>query len=228
MRNKHLRIFSSAALVVSLGLSSVIGQVNPASFSGKRVNRVVIRGGMIVDGSGKPAAGPFDIVVEGDSIKEVVALDPVAMKSGEAKRPAAGDVDIDATGKYVLPGLINAHAHIHDERGGVPMPVEYCMKMWLMNGITTIREAWSDKRSLAWRAKTASNELVGPRIFAYGGFVDPPTPHSPEEARQRVRDFKTAGYDGIKLYTVDREVMQAMADEAHKLGLRIMHHVGIE
>src|SRR6476469_2369304 len=179
-------IRSLFTLLISVSLVSLsIAQANPASFSGKRVKRIVIRNAMVVDGSGKPAAGPFDIVLEGDSITDVVALDPVAIKAKEAKRPATGDLEIDATGKYVLPGLINGHAHTHDERGGVPMPVEYCLKMWLINGITTVRDVWSDKKTLEWRAKTASNELAGPRIFAYGAFVDPPTPHSPEEARQR-------------------------------------------
>ena len=227
MKSSLVRIAVGVIALLSI-VGSSIGQTNPAAFSGKRVKRIVIRNAMVVDGSGKPAAGPFDIVLEGDTIKDVVALDPVAIKSKEAKRPPAGDLEIDATDKYVLPGLINAHAHTHDERGGVPMPVEYCLKMWLINGITTVRDVWSDRKTLDWRAKTAANELAGPRIFAYGAFVDPPTPHSPEEARQRVRDLKAAGFDGIKLYTVDREVMQAMEDEAHKLGMRIAHHVGVE
>src|SRR3954447_21351820 len=99
----HRRI--EAFLVAFCLLSSAISaQVNPASFSGKRVRRIVIRNAMVVDGSGKPAAGPFDIVLEGDTIKDVVALDPVAIKSKEAVRPAPGDLEIDATGKYVLPG----------------------------------------------------------------------------------------------------------------------------
>ena len=227
MKNPLARITALVALIAVIA-TTLIGQSNPASFSGHRMKRIVVRNAMVIDGSGKPAAGPFDIVVEGDTIKEVVALDPVAIKAKEAHRPAPGDLEIDAAGKYVLPGLINAHAHTHDERGGVPLPVDYCLKMWLINGITTVRDVWADKKTLAWRGRTASNELAGPRIYAYGAFVDPPTPHSPEEARARVRELKAAGYDGIKLYTVDREVMQAMEDEAHKLGMRIAHHVGVE
>jgi len=110
---------------------------------GKRYPRLVIRNAMVVDGNGTPASGPKDIVLEGNTISEVVALDPVALREGRAKRPA-GDVEIDATGKYVLPGLINAHGHIQDERGGIPQPVEYCLKLWLACGITTVRDVGSD------------------------------------------------------------------------------------
>lgn len=223
-------IRSLAALLISFSIlaSAAIAQQSPASISGKRFGRIVIRGATVVDGSGKPAAGPFDIVIENDRIAQILTVDPRALNTIGPNRPARGDVEIDAVGKYVLPGLIDLHAHIHDERAGVPMPVEYCMKMWLANGITTIREAWSSKKTLAWRDQTASNQMAGPRIIPYGGYFEAPIPATPEQARQRVRDLKAAGFEGIKLYTIDRDLMAAMMDEAHKLGLRVMHHVGVE
>lgn len=219
---------AACAALISVLLTSGFPQASPASFSGKRLKRVVVRNAMIVDGSGKPAAGPFDIVIENDIIAQIVSFDPVAAKEGKAKRPAPGDLDIDAGGKYVLPGLIDLHGHTQDERGGVPMPVEYCTKMWLINGITTVRDAWASKKVLGFRDQIAAGTLVGPRIYAYGGYFDAPTPTTAEQARQRVRDLKAAGFDGIKLYTIDRDLMAAMMDEAHKQGMRVMHHVGVE
>lgn len=225
---KNINQVAAALFVAAMAFSQIgLGQT-PSSVSGKRQKRIVIRNAMVIDGSGKPAAGPFDIVVENDMISQIVSFDPVSARTGKARRPEKGEIEIDATGKYVLPGLIDLHAHIHDERGGVPMPVEYCMKMWLACGITTIREAWSNSKMLAWRDQTASNQLAGPRIFPYGGYYEAPIPATAEQARQRVRDLKAAGYDGIKLYTIDRDLMAAMMDEAHKQGLRVMHHVGVE
>src|SRR5579863_10594550 len=153
--------------------------------SGKRYARIVIRGAIVVDGSGTPASGPKDIVIENNMITDVVPLDGVALANGNARRPA-GDVEIDATGKYVLPGLIDVHAHVQDERGGIPQPLDYELKIWLSCGITTIRDVGSDTRkTLELRRKSAKGEVVSPRIFVYPMFG---RANTADEARARVRE----------------------------------------
>ena len=224
--NRNMMVFR-LVLTVLLLASITFAQSATTSLSGKRLKRIVIRNAMVVDGSGKPAAGPFDIVTENDVIKEIVSFDPVAAKEGRARRPEKGDLDIDATGKYVLPGLINLHGHTQDERGGVPMPVEYVTKLWLACGITTVRDAWANPKVLEYRNKINAGTLVGPRIFPYGGFPAPNL-NTETQVRQRVNDLKAAGYDGIKLYTMDRDLMAAMMSEAKARGMRVMHHVGVE
>ncbi|HXI92232.1 MAG TPA: amidohydrolase, partial [Blastocatellia bacterium] len=207
----------SKIALLALIIASVAAPLTTASqlkqpvVSGKRYSRLVIRNAMIVDGNGTPASGPKDIVIEGNTIAEVVPLDPVALRQGRARRPTA-DVEIDATGAYVLPGLINAHGHIQDERGGVPQPVDYCLKLWLACGITTVRDVGSDTaKSLALRDKSAKGEVAAPRLFIYPMFG---TKRNAEEARARVREIKQMGADGIKILGVDRDIMAALLDEA--------------
>lgn len=217
-----------AILTFSLIPSVSFAQTRQKIESGKRYPRLVIRGAMVVDGNGTPASGPKDIVIEGNRIAEVVPLDPVALKEGRARRPE-GDAEIDAAGKYVLPGLINAHGHVQDERGGVAMPVDYCLKLWLACGITTVRDVGSDmKKTLALREKSARGEVAAPRLFVYALFAQRPTPRNAEAARARVRELKEAGADGIKILGTDRDILSAMLDEAQKVGLRVAHHVGVE
>lgn len=189
---------------------------------------------MIVDGSGTPAAGPFDIIVENNRIAAVVPFDPVAAGSGARRLPA--DVEIDAKGKYVLPGLINAHAHLQDSRDGIPQPYEYELKTWLACGITSVRDVGSNfAQASKLRAQGAAGEIASPRLFLYpmfgrgaAGGIQFASPNNAEEAREAVRKVRQMGGDGIKLIQVRRDVMTAVEDEAHKLNLPIAHHVGVE
>ncbi len=195
---------------------------------GVRAPRLVIRGAMVVEGNGTPAEGPKDIVIEGNRIVQIIALDPVAMRDGSARRPAA-DVEIDGTGKYVVPGLINLHGHVQDERGGIPQPLEYQMKLWLGMGITTVRDVSSDTpQTLRLRARSLNGEITAPRLYVYARYAYMPVPRNAEEARQRVRDLKAQGVDGLKLFGMDKDVYAAVLDEAGKLGLRTAHHMAVD
>lgn len=217
-------------LLLFVFATAVISQTvtDPGLVSGLKFGRLVIRNAIVIDGNGTPASGPKDIVIENDRITAIVNLDPVAVKAGTARRPAKGDVEIDAAGKYVMPGLINLHGHTHDGRGGKPMPVEYCLKLWLAHGITTVRDVGAYSKTIEWRNQSARNEIVAPRIYAYGVFNTADSTKNAEAARERVRQLKREGYDGMKLFGVDRDIMAALMDEAHKQGLRVAHHTGVE
>lgn len=216
-------------LLVASGPNGASAQAVRVPTNGQRVPSLVIRNATIIDGNGTPASGPADILIEGKRIARVVFLDPVAVRAGRAERPTA-DAEIDATGRYVLPGLINAHAHLQNERAHVPQPYDYTLKLWLASGITSVREVGTDStvRVLAMREESARGAIAAPRIFVYARFSNSPVPQTPTEARVRVRALKAMGVDGIKLLGVDRDIMAATLDEAHKVGLRVAHHVGVE
>jgi cytosine/adenosine deaminase-related metal-dependent hydrolase len=219
-----IRLVVSAMVLLAMPLHAQTRGVE----HGKRPARLVVRNATVVDGNGTPASGPYDIVLEGNRITAVVPLDAVALKNGDAKRPA-GDVQIDATGKYVLPGLIDAHAHVQDERGGIPQPLDYELKIWLANGITTVRDVGSDsKKTIPLRERSNAGLVAAPRILHYPFFATGGGPNTPADARARVQELKRIGVDGIKITGIDRDIMEAMEDEAHKLGLRIAHHVAVE
>jgi imidazolonepropionase-like amidohydrolase len=201
---------------------------NARIISGHRYPRLIVRNAIIIEGNGTPASGPKDIVIENGRITSIVALDPVAVGRGTAQRPQ-GDVEIDAAGKYVMPGLINAHAHVQEERGGIPQPLDYELKMWLACGITTVRDVGSNTpKTLQLRQQSAAGEVAAPRIFVYPMFNQPSTPQNADDARARIREYKAMGADGVKILGVYRDVMEALEDEAHKLGLRVAHHTGVE
>jgi imidazolonepropionase-like amidohydrolase len=179
--------------------------------------RLLIRQAMVVYGNGKPAFGPVDILVEGGRI------------AGIAPRiETSADALIDATGKYVLPGLVNTHAHLQDERGGVPQPLQYELNLYLASGVTTLRDVGSDfEKARRWRAASAAGELVAPRILLYTNLWRS-RGMTPAELRDGVRFAKEQGSDGLKLSGLDRDQLEAVLDEAHRVGLPTATHIGVE
>lgn len=161
---------------------------------------------MVVEGVGTPAAGPRDVLIEGNRIVQV----------GRVRDTAGVDAVIDGTGKYVLPGFINLHGHLHRERAGAPMDPLYVTKLWLACGITTVREFGTGDVKV---------DGPSPRMFAYPFFFGPRTP---EEARAKVRALKAAGADGIKFLGVYRDVFDAAAAEMKDTPLGRAHHIGVE
>ncbi|MEO7966631.1 MAG: hypothetical protein ABIT38_22250, partial [Gemmatimonadaceae bacterium] len=128
MRSLRVRPLVSAALVatslVPLGLRAQARTNAPAAAPAGVVtkqfgdlaagpyNRLVIRNAMVIPGHGGPPAGPYDIVVEGGMIADMIPFDPVtAERRGNTQRPT-GDRVIEANGMYVMPGMIDLHTHI--------------------------------------------------------------------------------------------------------------------
>ena len=199
-------------LLVNTGLSSETGE------HGKRYNQLVIRNVVMIDGNGTPPKGPVDVIIKGNTIQSIGS----AKKDKEYKD---ADKVIDGTGMYLLPGLINIHAHIHDKRGEKPIPFEYLYKLWLSCGITTVRDVGSNNQlTIREREKSRKGLIAAPRIFLYMVAWA----RTPEAARKRVQEIKRLGGDGVKIFGNDRDVLEAILDEAHKLNFRVAHHIGVE
>ena len=206
-----------------------------ADEGGGPYQRLVIRGATMIDGTGAPPRGPVDIVVEGDRIAEIRSVGFPGIPVNERNRPAKGDREIDGTGMWVLPGLIDAH--VHTGGAGKAPQAEYVYKLWMGNGITTVRgvPAGEFEWQLREKARSQKNEIVAPRIFAYArpgsgeGWGGKPI-DTPAAARAWVQwaaaqRIDGAGIDGVKLFALDPEIMEAVIDEAHKLKLETEAHL---
>ncbi len=192
--------------------------------------RLVIRGATMIDGTGAPPFGPVDIVVEGNRIAEIKAVGAPGLPIDETERPAKGAREIDAGGKFVLPGFVNLHGHIHSYGAGQDVPSDYVFKLWLMHGVTSVREVGNDKGPLfsaELANASARNAIDAPRLYSYpffGSFgsdgVD-----TPDEARAQIRSFKKAGVAGVKFFSGAPEILSAAFDEAKRQNLKTtMHH----
>jgi imidazolonepropionase-like amidohydrolase len=196
--------------------------------------QLILRGVTVIDGTGAPPIGPMDIVIEDDRITALVGVGAPGVAIAAENRPelAVGGREIDLSGHYVLPGFVDAHAHIGGSAQGTP--AEYVYKLWLGHGITTIREAGSFNGA-EWtfreRARSAAGEITAPRILAYVRFGQGQTEPmlSADQARRWVRDLAERGGDGIKFFGARPEVLLAAIDEAAKQGLgTAMHHAQMD
>ncbi len=191
--------------------------------------RLILRGATLIDGTGAPARGPVDIVIEGNRITDVVGVGSPGAAIDLEKRPelTEGGQELDLTGQYVLPGLIDLHGHI----GGVEQgtPAEYVFKLWLGHGITTVRDPGCGNGldfCLEHKARSERNEIAAPRIEAYLSFgeerEEPFT--TPDQAREWVRELARRGADGIKFFGHRPDIMEAAMREAQAQGLRTACH----
>src|SRR6266566_2439858 len=196
--------------------------------------RIVIAASTVLDGKGRVLHNTR-IVIEGSKI---VAIDP-----------KAGPVDYDLRGLTVLPGWIDAHAHVtwsfgpdgkNGGAGRTTPEAAYASESnaWatLMAGFTTIQSVGSPT-DVPLRDAIAKGLLPGPRLLTA---VEPlagrgPQTGTPDEIRAFIRKQKEAGADLIKIFaaqsirqgggmTLSQEQLNAACDEAKKAGLRTLVH----
>ncbi|MEO7658559.1 MAG: amidohydrolase family protein [Pyrinomonadaceae bacterium] len=151
-------------------------------------------------------------------------------KTGTVRIPDGAQV-VDATGKFLMPGLWDMHVHLDNDRN-----VGAALNLLLANGVTGMRHMGGNLKSIiAMRQQLASGSLLGPRMVVAGPYVDGPrgpNDRSPravrnaEQARSTVRLLKEAGVDFVKLYSyLSPEAFFAAIDEAKKQGLAAVGHV---
>ena len=179
---------------------------------------LLIRNVRIVHGDGRvtPRA---TVVVRGASITHV---EPVAQERPAASEPRARRV-IDASGKTMIPGLIDAHVHVEP----------WTPAVFLKYGVTTVRDLHSDASVVFPMAKEDSPGR--PRIITSGPLIDGPGSFwknavqvgSVGEARAAVRAQVDAGAKVIKVYTrLQPSLVAVIVAESRARGVPVAAHLG--
>jgi imidazolonepropionase-like amidohydrolase len=196
---------------------------------------IVIHADRVVDGRGHVLAGAT-VVVDGDRIASV----------GKA---AGAAVTYDLAGMTLIPGLIDAHAHLtwyfnrqgryHTGRGDNDTPVQSMLSTagnayaTLLSGVTTIQSPGSSEDH-DLREWIELGQIPGPRVLTSLGPISNAR-LSPDSMRAIVRMRKAQGADVIKIFasasirdggalTLSQEQLNAICSEAKSVGLRTMVH----
>ena len=230
-----------AILAVALGMFAAC----PAVRAQGAARPIVMKGALLIDGTGRPPIENSVVVIEGDKVRAVG-------KAGSVKIPKGADVR-DVAGKTIMPGIINVHGHLGITSGLDQTAknyneenIESQLNKYLSYGVTTTGSFGQD-RDLIYqiRDQQRAGKIGGARFFTAGrGFSDAKTPSNPydrryhpktpEEARADVRELAAHHPDFVKIWVDDDlgrtakmqpDVYQAIIDEAHRHQLRVFAHM---
>jgi imidazolonepropionase-like amidohydrolase len=197
------------------GMAALAGMSKEVSANS--TGTIALVGGTLIDGTGTtPVADSAVVIKKG----RIVFAGP----RSKANIPRHASV-VDVSGKFILPGLWDMHAHFEQVEWG---PV------YLAAGVTTARDCGNEFEFItAVRDAIANGHGLGPRLLL-AGIVDgsgnftigTQRVDSPEQARTWTDRYHDAGFQQMKIYSsVKLEEVKAVADEAHRLGMTVTGHV---
>lgn len=180
-----------------------------------------LTGASVIDGSGAPALRNATILIEGGRIRDMGASGAVVVPSGATV--------VDVSGKFIVPGIINAHGHV----GGRTEPQ---LRQYALYGVTTTNSMQTDPDEVVQvRERQRRGELRGSRVFTTRyRFAPDPEIAIAERARAKVDETVAAGADYIKLWVESQfgtraklapEVCAAVIEQARKHGKITFAHV---
>jgi imidazolonepropionase-like amidohydrolase len=217
---RSLRIFLYAAIVATV--PNQFAAQAPAPTGSIAVQHVTV---INVETGGRSA--DQTVVVSGNRIAAVG-------RSADVKTPAGARV-VDGTGKFLIPGLWEAHFH------AIHVKFETTLPIAVARGITDARDMGGPIPYLIRVRKAIDEGLLTPRLFVAGPELDgAPSPYltaffppgedtvvnTPEEGRQLVDRLAGLKVDFIKIHNeVKRDVYSAVAEEAKRKGLMFAGHL---
>lgn len=176
-------------------------------------------GATVIDGSGGAPLRNATVVVRGTHIEAVGPRDQVDVPRGAE--------EIDATGRFIIPGLIDAHAHT----------ARWTLARYLAYGVTSVRDVHGTLDSIAaLRTDASLGTILSPRIYSAGAMLDAPTvtykdalpAAEPADARRAVDQLTVAGVDFVKTYTrMTPPLIEATVAEARTFQLPVTAHLGL-
>ena len=202
----------------------------PPSIDG--AGTITIAGATLIDGTGAPPIEDAVVIVRGGRIERAGSRQDVPV-------PEGGEV-VDATGKFLIPGLVDLHNHYRD---GLE---EWSWGLQLHAGVLTVRSLGSDHgQTPAMIAEARAGNVAAPRVFTAGvGFSHPQGfppgklgPATEEEAREMVRELAAQEVDLIKMWVdtfldtrpkIESGIRAAIADEAAQHGIPVSAHIFFE
>ena len=193
--------------------------VSLAACSAPVKDRIALVGVNVFDGTGAPVREDQVVVVRGTRIETIAPRNGFDI-------PRTAEV-VELSGKWVIPGLIDAHAHV--ERWSLPRLLAF--------GVTSAREMHHQQDSIvALSEEVALGAIRAPRLYIAGAAIDGETSalpaatlvSDPDAARRAVDERAVANIPVIKAYSqITPALLRALVDEATTLNVPVAAHLGL-
>lgn len=133
---------------------------------------------------------------------------------------------IDGSGKYLIPGLSEMHAHLPVPNEGDDAQVRETMFLYLANGVTLIRGMLGNPYHLQLREKVENGEILGPRIYSSSPSINGNSVPDIETAKKVVQQYQKEGYDFLKIHPgIQLDVFNAIVQTAKQVDIDYAGHV---
>lgn len=157
------------------------------------------------------------VILEAGRITAIGSVDDIG--------PEEGVEVIDGDGLYVIPGLTEMHGHLPHPRLS-DIDIKNLLFLYLANGVTTVRGMQGDPSQFGLRSQVDRGLLFGPRFYLGSVSMSGRTVETAAQAEQRVREYKVAGYDLVKVHEgLSPEAFDALARTAEEVGIPFGGHV---
>lgn len=173
----------------------------------------------LLDGTGNPPIQEAVLALAGDRIAYAGPI------SDAPYAPATADT-IDLSGRFVIPGLIDMHAHIDQGRYAPKF-----LAQLVAFGITAARAPSNPVVEL--RERVRKGEIVGPDLYLSGNLINGPSSfygqrgETEDDYRAIVANDAKKGVEFVKVYAgLPPNLTELVIDEAHRQGLRVIGHLG--
>jgi hypothetical protein len=238
-------VFSSSEIMsgitlMAIELSEIHHNMSLSSLSTDNGSEVfVLHGATLIDGTGSPPKSDAVVIINGNKIIAVTnQSEYLNHYFNNLNGTQTGVRFLNLTGKYIMPGLFDMHAHVagvlkdsYDKAASEKM-----LGMLLDYGITTIRNPGGPtNESVSLREDILTGKIAGPEMFTAGRLLNTPELPVPfvekqvtteEEVIEEVRRQATSGVDFIKLYVgLNPELLKVAIDEAHSQGIKVIGHL---
>ena len=207
-----MKLFTYLFLILTACSSPTTKQaISPSATVITNVNVINVRDGQIDE----------DRYVVIDSGRIIQLLEPMDNLPEEV-------TTINGSGKFLLPGLAEMHAHIPSPDQGEEY-TKNILFLYLANGVTTVRGMLGHPQHLELREQAATNQLLSPRIFTSSPSLNGNTVKTPEEARTKVMAYQQDGYDFLKLHPgIQLEAFDEIVNTANEVGIPFAGHVSVD